>query len=477
MKVRLLLFLLVFSFVFSGSAFAEEAGNNLNPSAGTEAVPDNEVTLELSAEAAVLVDAESGKVLYAKDMHRQMYPASTTKILTSLVLLDYFKPDTLLKVGNEIAYVPSDSSKAGHVMGESITVENVIKGLIIPSGNDTAMVVAAAVAKKEAEDDSLEYTRSEEIFAGLMNEKAARLGARNTHFVNPHGYHNSEHYTSAYDIALFSQEAMKNELIAEIAAQTAFYGNGAENTLEEDSDLISQTYSWNTHNLLISPGGQYYYPYAKGIKTGFTDEAGNCLAAYAEKDDVKLIAVVLKDSEPGRWTDATRLFNYGFDNYSYEFIQDSGDIVAEAPLSGQDPFGSDVVEGYARQDKQLLLSDSELKAITKETELNNDLTIIKNDKYYIKAPVAQGEEIGKVKYLLKGEVIFEDTLYAASDIEKSNIFKDLGFLLKNIPNNMNNAKGIVPVVVFIVIGLLIYYFNFYRKRRISKRRAALRRRR
>lgn len=463
-RFKVLLFLLVFSFVLSSTVFADEvdtdkADNNqtVYDTSGLE-VPE----LELSAETAVLMDAETGKVLFDKDMNRTMYPASTTKILTSLVFMDYFTPDTLIRIGNEIAYVPGDSSKAGHVVNECITAENLLRGLIIPSGNDTATVVAAAVAKRYMEDDSLPYESCEQVFAQLMNAKAESLGAKNTHFVNPHGYHNSDHYTTAYDMAIIAKEAMKNELIAEIAAQTAFYGNGAENTLEDDSDIISQTYTWNTHNFLISPTSEYYYPNAKGIKTGFTDEAGCCLAAYAENGNVKLIAVLFNDTDPERWLDARKLFNYGFDNYSYITIQDSGEVITEMPLSGQDPFGPDVIGGYARQDKSFLLSEAECGRITKEFECNAAASVIKDDKYYIKAPVAKGDEIGTVKYFLDGEALYEDTLYAETDIQKATVLSNLKFFVKN------NIK-VVAVVIIIIIVILAAVASLRAKARRRKK--------
>ncbi|MBR0104609.1 MAG: D-alanyl-D-alanine carboxypeptidase [Firmicutes bacterium] len=448
-RFKILLFLLVFSFIFSTAAFADEIETSDTDSTETvyETASLGATELDLSAETAVLMDADTGKILYDKDMNRTMYPASTTKILTALVLLDYFSPEAIIRIGNEIAYVPGDSSKAGHVVNECITVENLLRGLIIPSGNDTATVAAAAVAKRYMNDESLPYESCEQVFSQLMNAKAEGLGTKNTHFVNPHGYHNKDHYTTAYDMAVISREAMKNPLIAEIAAQTAFYGNGAENTLEEESDMISQTYTWNTHNFLISPGSAYYYPNAKGIKTGFTDEAGCCLAAYAENGNVKLIAVLFNDTDPERWLDARKLFNYGFDNYSYLNIQESGEVITEMPLSGQDPFGPETIGAYARQDKSFLLSEEEYGRITKEFELNPAASVIKDDAYYIKAPVAQGDEIGKVKYFLDGETLFEDNLYAKTDIQKATILNNLKYFATN------NMK-IIAIVIIIIIVIL-----------------------
>lgn len=427
---------LIFSIIFSGTLLAED---NIN----------------LTAESVVLMDAKSGKVLYSKDMNKMMYPASTTKIITALVLLDHFAPEALVRVGSEINSVPADSSKAGHVINETITVENLVRGLIIPSGNDTAAVVAAAVAKRYKNDETLSYIECERVFAELMNQKAKELGAENTNFTNPHGYHDANHYSTAYDIALFSKAAIENEIISSIAAETAFYGDGAGNSLESSSTMITQTYSWSTHNLLMSKNSTYYYPSAKGIKTGFTDEAGDCLAAYAKEDRVELISVVLKDKDPYRWYDSQSLFDYGFDNFSYMNIQEPNEIVGEAPLIRQDPFGPSVVEAYALSEKELLLSESEFEAISSKIELKSDICIIEDDKYFIKAPVTKDMEIGTIKYMLNGEIIYEDTVYAASDIEKSNIFKDLAHTIISIPSNITSPKGFVPLIIIIVIAAII----------------------
>ncbi|NLK36762.1 MAG: D-alanyl-D-alanine carboxypeptidase, partial [Epulopiscium sp.] len=191
---------------------------------------------EVTAETAILMEPTTGKIIYSKDIHKKMYPASMTKILTALVVMDYFSPDTLITVGTEINEVTLDSSKAGHKRGETLTVENLIRGLIIPSGNDTANVLAAAVAKKVENNNDLTPEESEKVFARLMNEKAKKLGAKESHFSNAHGYHDENHYTSAYDMALITREAQKNKMISEIAKEKSFSGKGVENNLESSSN-------------------------------------------------------------------------------------------------------------------------------------------------------------------------------------------------------------------------------------------------
>ena len=155
---------------------------------------------EVSAKSAVLINADTGRILYQKNQNDRMYPASMTKLLTSMVLLDNMDLDDTITIDYSINEIPWDSSKAGIAVGEVLTVENVIRGLIIPSGNDIANAAASAVAKK-ALGNSISYDKAEEYFTGLMNKKAKELGCTGSNFVNPHGYHDDNHYTTAYDVA------------------------------------------------------------------------------------------------------------------------------------------------------------------------------------------------------------------------------------------------------------------------------------
>ena len=181
----------------------------------------------VNAQSAILMEQGTGKVLYAKNERQRMYPASITKVLTAIVALEYLDPEEIVTTGTEVNAVPYDSSTAGHLVGESLKVENLIRGLFIPSGNETGCVAAAAVVKKAGYGESMAYGEIERIFSNILNEKARELGAMDTNFVNPHGYHDANHYTTAYDAALFCSAAMENELIRRIAGETEFYGNGA----------------------------------------------------------------------------------------------------------------------------------------------------------------------------------------------------------------------------------------------------------
>lgn len=427
----------------------------------------------VNAEATILVEATTGKVLYEKNSNEKMYPASMTKIMTSLVVLDHFSPDALVIVGSEVNEISWDSSKAGHRRGETLSVENLLRGLMIPSGNDSANVLAVAVAKKVKNDENLSFEACQQIFTELMNEKAKELGAANTHFTNAHGYHDPNHYSSAYDMALFAKEAMKSDLIKQIASEKNFSGNGAGNTLESNTSLRTQDYNWTSHNLLIT-SGDYYYQYATGLKTGFTDEAGSCITATAEKDGKQLIAVIFNSEDPGRWQDSITLFEYGFNNFNYVEIQKGGDKVDEVGLSNHNRLNGDTLDVIVKDDVIEFLSEEQETKIEKTIQYKEELlTKNKNEEdksIHLIAPIEKDSEIGTVQYLLDGQVIREAKLYAGSDIEKNTIISSIKFFFKNIFTHLFTIKGAL-IAVGIVVGVVVLVFIVKMiKRRRSKYR-------
>lgn len=427
----------------------------------------------VSAESAILVEATTGKVLYKKDIHKKMYPASMTKILTALVTLDFFNPDALVTVGTEINEVTVDSSKAGHVRGETLSVENLIRGLIIPSGNDSANVLAAAVAKKVKNDDSLSYEACEKIFAGLMNEKAKKIGAKDSHFSNAHGYHEVEHYTSAYDMALFARAAMKNEVIRKIASEKSFSGDGAGNSLEHDTNMKIQKYDWKSHNLLLTDN-EYQYEYAVGIKTGFTDEAGHCVAAAAEKDGKTLIVIICNSPDPNRWIDAKNLFEFGFNHFDYAKLEKAGEAVESVGLANQNRLGGDTLDIIVKKDVKEYMATEDIPKLKRTVSYQADLVATnkdKNDKTIrLKAPIAKGAEVGTLSYSLDGKTIKKVNLYAASEVQKRTIGSTLKYFFKNLFSHIFSVKGLIifGVILAILIIIFIIFKMIGRRRRRSR---------
>lgn len=412
---------------------------------------------QTAAVSSVLINADTGRVLYEKNDRQKMYPASMTKMLTAMVLLDNMKPNDTIKVDNSVNEVPWDSSKAGLKVGEILTVENAIRGLIIPSGNDVATVVASAVAKK-AEGDDITYTEAEKYFTGLMNEKAKSLGCTGSNFVNPHGYHNENHYTTAYDLALIAQAAMKYDTIKEVAAETSFSGNGAGKQ-KYNVEGTTSDYTWLSHNELITNSGNYY-EYATGIKTGFTDEAGDCVSASATNGNENLIAIIMDSPDPGRWNDAKALFDWAFENYDITEYRQAG-VAATANLTGHNRLKGDTLD--------LTIENPMSEYLTADEAAKIETKIIYNDGgEFLKAPVEQGDNVGKIQFLLDGKVIGEADAFSSRAVGKANIF-NLGlyyvkafFTAVFARENIKYTAGVLLLLIIIAIVMLIRH---RRKRR------------
>ncbi|MBM7855924.1 D-alanyl-D-alanine carboxypeptidase (penicillin-binding protein 5/6) [Desulfohalotomaculum tongense] len=254
---------------------------------------------QLVGEAAILIDAESGQVLYQKNAHKPMYPASTTKILTALVALEQGELDDVITVSENA--VKTKGSAIWLKEGEQLTLEDMLYALMLNSANDAAVAIAE------------HFAGTVEQFSLQMNETARRLGAKNTHFTNPHGLPDEEHYTTAYDLAVITRYAMQNKNFARIVnTKTKTIKRGDP----EDFKLLIN------HNRLL-----WKYRYAIGVKTGYTTKARQCIVAAARRDNRELIAVVLKTEGINIWTDAIRLLDYGFNNFKKQKVIGKGEII------------------------------------------------------------------------------------------------------------------------------------------------------
>lgn len=426
---------------------------------------------DVSAQTAILVERSTGTILFEKNAKDKMYPASMTKMITALVTMDHFKPDELITVGTEINEVSLDSSKAGHVLGETITVKNLVRGLIIPSGNDSANVLAAAVAKRVKNDENLTFAESQDVFAGLMNEKAKELGAVNTHFTNAHGYHNENHYSCAYDMALFARAYLDNSTLAEIANEKSFSGNGADNMFAQNQNMKTQDYAWRSHNLLITDN-EYNYSYASGIKTGFTDEAGDCVSAAAEKDGEGLIAIVFNSPDPGRWQDAKNLFEFGFKQYEKVELGKAADVVEAIPLTKHNRLEGDTLDVVFNQDVVTYLPTGMADKVSKSIAYDeNYLAESKDEDLKLKAPIAKDAKIGTATFQVDGKTVLTEAVYAGREVSKGTIWSNIKFFFKNFTSVIFSKKGLIGIAIILIVAVMIYIiFRIFggRRRRTSR---------
>lgn len=441
--------------LISSGVYAEET--NVRSSETVNVTTDISAP-ETNAKSAILINSDNGRILYSKNEHSKMYPASMTKILTAMVVLDHMEPDETIKVDYSVNEVPADSSRAGVVPGEVLTVENVIRGLIIPSGNDIANAAASAVAKKELGNNDLTYNEAEAYFVGLMNKKAEDIGCRESHFANPHGYHNDNHYTTAYDMSLIAKEAMQYEIIRNVSKETKFEGNGAGNQ-KYNVEGKTNSYTWYSHNELITNSANHY-KFATGIKTGFTDQAGDCLAASATNDNENLIAIIMNSEDPGRWNDAAKLFDWAFDKYDMIEYCQSG-IAATATLSGHNRLKGDTVELIIKEPLSYYMTAEEAAAV--ETNI-----IYSNGGETLQAPVEKDAEVATLQFILNGDVIGETKAFTANEVKKANIFNISIYYLKTFflkITSKENIKYTVAVIIVLAIILFIKRLRYKRKQR------------
>lgn len=249
----------------------------------------------IGAESAILMDVDTGIVLYEKNVQEQLYPASTTKLLTALLVIENSTMDEIVTFSHDAIFnIERNSSHIGIDVGEQLTIEQCLYGLLLGSANEVAYALAEHIG---GDLDS---------FIDLMNARAAQLGCTNTHFANANGLPQTDHYTSAYDLALIARECYKNETLSKISG-TTHYTIPSTNIQPEERPL-------DNHHQMLS-GFQYAYDGIVGGKTGYTDEARQTLVTCAQRNGLRLICVIMKEESPNQFLDTAELFDYGFNHF------------------------------------------------------------------------------------------------------------------------------------------------------------------
>lgn len=257
--------------------------------------------ISIKAEAAILFDAKTKEVLYYKNPIEAVFPASTAKLLTCLVTLEWCQETEEVTIGEEIDMIASDSSEARIRVGQVMTIKNILEGMLLSSGNDAAYAAAAYVGRKALQNTDATKEAAILEFTRLMNLKAKSLGVKNSVFKTPDGYDALGQYTTAYDMGLIGLAAMENKLILEISQKSR-----SRNVFPSGEDV-----TWENTNSLINRNRGQYYSKATGLKTGTSTMAGRCLIASASDNDKDVLCVILNSTSSGRYDDATRLLKYG----------------------------------------------------------------------------------------------------------------------------------------------------------------------
>lgn len=251
----------------------------------------------VTAESAILMEAETGAILYAKNIHARQYPASTTKILTTLIAMEQCSLDEWVTFSRAAIYdTPSDSNHIAMDVGQQLTMEDCLNAILIRSANEVSFAVAEHISGTSWQD-----------FAEIMNRRAEELGCVDSHFVNPNGLPDENHYTSAYDLAMIGRAFFANEVLCRMSLTPRLHILPNDHMPYEKLE--------NSKNELL-PGKTYGYDGLVGAKTGYTNAARSSLVSCAERDGLKLICVVLRDEAPAQYEDTIALFNYGFSNFA-----------------------------------------------------------------------------------------------------------------------------------------------------------------
>ena len=353
---------------------------------------------QIYSSGSVLIDAKTGKILLQKDMNKQLYPASTTKILTAILAIENLNLDSKLTASRSaVMSIPSGYSNAGIKVGESLSVSDLLEMFLIHSANEVGYIFAE------------EISGNIDNFANLMNQKASELGCTNTHFTNPSGIHDVNHYSTAYDMALIAKYCMQNETFRNIVNKKSCKFSA--------TDLYPEERYFKNTNSLLDSSNRYYYEYAIGIKTGFTTQAKNCLIAGAKKDGIELIAVMLgaeatENGQSGRYVDAKNFFDFGFSNYEIKQFLNEGEKITEIE-----------VKNATKETKNLNLIAKTSLSTTFKSDFNvSDLQPSIEINENITAPIAKDKVLGKISYTIDG-IIYESDLIAENDVIKSNLLE------------------------------------------------------
>lgn len=377
----LLCFCLISFYPISIFAYSNYIWSSSLDSVYTNSTEENSVdnSLNLESGAAVLIEQNSGKVLYEKNMHEQLRPASVTKVMTILLIMEAIDSGKI-NYDTQIPCSENASSMGGSQIWldttETLSVNDMLKAICVVSANDCTVAMA-------------EYLEgSQEAFVQKMNKKAKELGMNDTCFKNCHGIDEDGHITSAYDIALMSKELLSKH--PDITKYTTIY---MDSLRDGKSELV------NTNKLIRTYNG------ITGLKTGSTSLALYNLSASATRDDLSLIAVIMKaPTTKLRFAEAQKLLDYGFSNYSYIKLGDNGDTVKSVPISkGIETNINATVENTSG----VLIPKGKEKQIEQNVFVQDNLS----------APVYKGQKVGEITYTLNGETLDIIDLVASSDVE------------------------------------------------------------
>lgn len=366
----------------------------------------------INAESGILMDLNTGQILYEKNINEKLSPASTTKILTALITLEKCKLDDKVVVGSKPPF--EDGSKIYLLEGEEITVKDLLYAMMLESANDAALALAEYISGSSSE------------FAKLMNKRAVELGCNNSNFVNPNGLYEDNHYTTAYDLALISKAAMENTTFREIVT-TEYY------EIKPTNKQLETRYIYNINKLIR--GTKYKYEGIDGVKTGYTTKSKNTIVASATRGNQKILAVQLR-SENDLYEDTIKLLDYGFNAFKSEKLVDSSSVYSTIKIKGTNKS----INVFPKQD---------FYATTPVNGSSNSFSSIVINKTFNK--INKGDELGFIEITLDNGKIFKVPLIAGEDY--NSLFYNLEYKSPEL-----YKRSLKPFLKLTIIGIIPFIY-------------------
>lgn len=438
-KKRLFLFIIIF--------FISQTYNFTN--ATSQELPKTN-SPDIEASSAILIDSSTGQILYQKNINEPHYPASITKLMTALLTIENLEPEDTVNFSEEaILSLPPGSSSIGMRKGEILTVNESLYGLLLMSGSEIANSLAERVSG------------SIESFTEDMTTRAKELGAKNTNFINTHGIHNDEHYTTAYDMALITKELIKNEYFLSIMSNIT-YQIPATNKSDEVR-YLAQNHKLMNHK----KHPEMFRDDVIGGKTGYTSISGHTLVTIAEKEKNTFISVVLNSSSDGVYNDTNVLLDYGFDNFE-SVTMSSEETIESVPVFSTIEEQSQVI-GNAN-----IIAESSLNFLIDKNINQDEITSNLNTIEQLSDTAQKGDKAGTITYYYNNQLLGETDLIinelTITEIEKvsqkTSVFS-------------NNYFRYIIIVIFLILTILLInkrrqrkrnHFNVYRPRRTIRSR-------
>lgn len=405
--------------------------------------PDGPV---VSAKSAILLDADTGTILYEKNIHEQLYPASITKLMTCLVAIEHSEMDEIVSFSKDAVFgIERDSSNVGIDPGEELTMEECLYSILLASANEVSWAVAEHVGGDL------------ETFVNMMNAKALELGCKNTNFNNSNGLPDPKHYTSAYDMSLIAQEFYQNDILSKISG-TLYYT--ITPTEKQPDEFIMK----NHHKMI--PPLEFSYEYTLGGKTGFTNAARQTLVTCGEKDGMKLICVVMMDEYPDQYKDTIRLLDYGFEQFQKINISENETTYTMET----ETFFDTNVDILGSSKKILSINPSKYIIIPKTavfSDLHSQLTYNSN----------QNDYLAIITYFFEGKYVGEAQIEISHSSENVFDFGNGYVTESNTPLTIKEKKHVVliniRVFLLVLLGTSAAIFLFYFLSNSIKRKEVL----